>query len=76
MSGSKLNWAKREKPKIVSLADYSPDFSPNVSQAKSPEFLRPEQLGREREAFARQVASVFPGTRICLEGIWRLVKPE
>lgn len=71
MSGQKLSWIKKQGTPTVTLSvgalaellDYTPTIDPPS--------LRSDQVTLEHRRLARLVNSVFPGTRIQVDGIWR-----
>ena len=68
MSGTKAGWLRKEHIPMVSL---SGPASPRSAQPTGGGFLRRQDIAPAMEAQIRLVASVFPGTKVEIEGIWR-----
>ena len=69
MSGQNVVWYQREAHRTVSLGFTGNPGRVAVS-AEAPS-LRAEQVTETHRRLARLVASVFPGTRIQVDGVWR-----
>ena len=73
MSGSSEKWFRRDGVPSVTLAPQQP-FVLQPPPAK-PGLVSRDQIGPESERLIRLMASVFPGTRVAINGIFHPIKP-